>query len=152
LLAGALIPAFMSKTVKDRTFLLLFFPILLGAILIKFNWRYSATMDQVHVAVASCILLSVSMVVEAAISGLVSKVISQKLNKSYFNSGFLSGVFDCLGRGVGNILVTVCSKFDGLKAVQFYLYIIYFFLGCILYLLLVVKRARLEQYQYFKVN
>jgi hypothetical protein len=91
------------------------------------------------------------MVLEAASSGMIPKVMSHKMSKSYFSAGFISGLMDCISRGLGNVLVTVFSKIEGIHALPFYLYLFNIICGIIVWVIGIAIRKKLQRFEYFRI-
>lgn len=109
-------------------------------------------MNFYHYNVASSIFYIGIMLTESITMSLISKLISPDLVVGFFNAGFIGGICDTLGKGVGDIMITVFVVLLDLNITLFYLYALNFTILFFLVLYGTLNYSKLVSYYLIEIH
>jgi len=120
-LPSSLTPSMLKNKFTERQILLWSSLLLVCALLVKVQFTKELYPFWLFIA-ASCAVLSLTLVVETCCSSIISKVISEKRMKSFFNAGLIAGLLDTFGRALGSISITIFNTFIDISQLNCILY------------------------------
>lgn len=123
-LSMSLLPGYLAlvKKFKNINMMLFFFSCLFITLCLKINLNYDSAQPKIYYMIVTCLSLSFTFATEVSMTAMFGKITPYYIVQSFWNAGLLSGMFDSLGRTLGNSSVSFFNSIEGITYLTFWMY------------------------------